>query len=179
MNHMNRKVNYSNKNKEGCLQESATGARYIFYKQLGGNMIRLDVFDSKKISDVEEFKNYDIVESSDEYSPNSETTKYYLRPKKKEQKYYTDSVGTTYKTSSMYVFTDNDGNYRTFSDYTKKHIETTQRSLESSKKLLNRALNSPFRDNPKDIDLYKGWVAGYEKRLVKLNKELSRGGIKK
>lgn len=172
---MNNKINSKNRNKEGYLQESTTGARYIFYKQLGGNMIRLDVFDSKKISDVEEFKNYDIVESSDEYSPNSETTKYYLRPKKKEQKYYTDSTGTTYKTSSMYVFTDNDGNYRTFSDYTKKHIETTQRSLESSKKLLNRALNSPFGDNTKDIELYRGWVAYDEKMIAKLNKELSRG----
>lgn len=177
MNHMNRKINYSNKNKEGCLQESSTGARYIFYKQLGGNMIRLDVFDSKKISDVEEFKNYDIVESSDEYSPNSETTKYYLLPKKKEQKYYTDSTGTTYKTTSMYVYTDREGNYRSFADDTKKHIETTQRSLESSKKLLNRALNSPFGDNTKDIELYRGWVAYDEKMLAKLNKELSRGGI--
>lgn len=172
---MNNKINSKNRNQEGYLQESTTGARYIFYKQLGGNMIRLDVFDSKKISDVEEFKNYDIVESSDEYSPNSETTKYYLRPKKKEQKYYTDSIGTTYKTSSMYVFTDNDGNYRTFSDYTKKHIETTQRSLESSKKMLNRALNSPFVDNTKDIELYRGWIAYDEKMLAKLNKELSRG----
>ncbi|WP_195336951.1 hypothetical protein [Paraclostridium bifermentans] len=177
MNNMNRKVNYKNRNKEGCLQESATGARYIFYKQLGGNMIRLDVFDSKKISDVEEFRNYDIVESSEEYSPDSETTKYYLLPKKKEQKYYTDSTGTTYKTSSMYVYSDMEGNYRSFADDTKRHIETTQMSLESSKKLLNRALNSPFGDNTKDIELYKGWVASSEKRLVNLNKELSRGGI--
>lgn len=175
MNHMNRKINYSNKNKEGCLQESATGARYIFYKQLGGNMIRLDVFDSKKISDVEEFKNYDIVESSDEYSPNSETTKYYIRPKKKEQKYYTDSTGTTYKTSSMYVFTDNNGNYRTFSDYTKKHIESTQSNLDFWKKRLNKALNSPFGDESKEIELCRGFIAHNEKRLVNLNKDLSRG----
>lgn len=174
---MNNKINSKNRNKEGYLQESETGARYIFYKQLGGNMIRLDVFDSKKISDVEEFKNYDIVESSDEYSPNSETTKYYLLPKKKEQKYYTDSTGTTYKTTSMYVYTDREGNYRSFADDTKRDIERIENRLDFWKRRLNEVLNSPLGDNSKDIGLYKGWVVGYEKRLVKLNKELSRGGI--
>lgn len=174
---MNNKINSKNRNKEGYLQESETGARYIFYKQLGGNMIRLDVFDSKKISDIEEFKNYDIVESSDEYNSNSEVTKYYLLPKKKEQKYYTDSTGTTYKTTSMYVYTDREGNYRSFADDTKIDIERTQNSLAFWKRKLNEVLNSPLGDNSKDIELYKGWVVGYEKRLVKLNKELSRGGI--
>lgn len=172
---MNNKINSKNRNKEGYLQESTTGARYIFYKQLGGNMIRLDVFDSKKISDVEEFKNYNIVESSDEYNPNSEITKYYLLPKKKEQKYYTDSTGTTYKTSSMYVFTDNEGNYRTFSDYTKKHVESTQSNLDFWKKKLNKALNFPFGDQSKEIEFCRGFIEQNEKRLVKLNKDLSRG----
>lgn len=161
--------------REGIFQKSITGARYIFYKQKGGNQIRLDVFDSKKLSDVEEFENYDIVECSDEYSPNSEVTKYYLLPKKEEIKYYTDSTGITYKTSSMYVFTDLNGNYRSFSDYTKDDIERVQRDLSFYKKQLERALNSTFGDESKSIENYKKIIAKDEKRLIKLNKNLSRG----
>lgn len=161
--------------REGIFQKSITGARYIFYKQKGGNQIRLDVFDSKKLSDVEEFENYDIVECSDEYSPNSEVTKYYLLPKKGEIKYYTDSTGITYKTSSMYVFTDLNGNYRSFSDYIKDDIERVQRDLSFYKKQLERALNSTFGDESKSIENYKKIIAKDEKRLIKLNKNLSRG----
>lgn len=161
--------------REGIFQKSVTGARYIFYKQIGGNSIRLDVFDSKKISDVEEFKNYDIVECSDEYSPNSEVTKYYILPKKGEIKYYTDSTGITYKTSSMYVYTDKKGNYRSFSDDTKYNIERCQRNLKLLKKQLERALKSTFGDESKSIELYNKLIVDNEKRLIKLNKELSKG----
>jgi len=75
----------------------------------------------------------------------------------------------------MYVFTDLNGNYRSFSDYTKDEIERVQRQLSFHKKQLERALNSTFGDESKTIELYKKFIAKDEKRLIKLNKDLSRG----
>ena len=47
--------------------------------------------------------------------------------------HYTDTTGASYKTSSIHVYTDRDGNYRSFSDDTKKHIEHCERSIEMSR----------------------------------------------
>lgn len=140
---------------------------YIFYKQLGGDMIRLDIFKGS-ISDIGEYKNYSVVDS---YS-NGDRMTYYIKPQEVET--YTDVTGATYKTSSMYVYTDRNGNYRTFSDDTKRHLEAREKSLIFTKSLLEKEQN---RVNPsqKDIDMYKKWIKDDEKLIEKYKKDLMRG----
>jgi len=50
---------------------------YIFYKQLGGDMIRCDIFKGN-ISDLEEYKDYEILE----FYQNGDRITHYLEPKK-------------------------------------------------------------------------------------------------
>ena len=54
----------------------------------------------------------------------------------------------------MYVYTDMNGNYRSFSDGTKYQIEHVQKQLSFYKKQLERALNSTFVYESKSIDIY-------------------------
>ncbi|MEG0235878.1 MAG: hypothetical protein RSB77_05385 [Bacilli bacterium] len=157
------------KNKEGVYHKSNTGAIYIFYNQLGGEKLRLDIYESKKITDVEEFKNYNIISCSDKYNPKSKVTTYYISPKKE---YYTDTTGTTYKTTSINVLVDENGDYRSLSDYTKKHLDFYDEMLDRKKKELKKVLKLKKET---DIERCEETIKRYEKTVSKLKKELSRG----
>ena len=65
---------------EGIVQKVGD-VEYIFYKQLGGDMIRLDVFKGKKISDVKEYKEFDVVDSYH----NGDRITYYIKPSSKKK----------------------------------------------------------------------------------------------
>ena len=92
--------------------------------------------------------------------------------------HYTDTTGASYKTSSIHVYTDKDGNYRSFSDDTKKHIEHCERSIEMNKKLIEIEQNSQFRtqqEKDKNIALYRKWIVMDEKLLERHKKWLMKG----
>ncbi|SCJ53498.1 Uncharacterised protein [uncultured Clostridium sp.] len=166
---INPKLISKDKNKEGVYHKSDKGAIYMFFNQLGGEKLRLDIYDGKKISDVEEFKNYNIISCSDKYNPKSKVTTYYLSPKKE---YYTDTTGVTYRTTSVNVFIDEYGDYRTFSDYTKKHLDSYTKWLDREKERLKKALKLK---NETDIERCQERIKNYEKIIAKYKKDLSRG----
>lgn len=92
--------------------------------------------------------------------------------------HYTDTTGASYKTSSIHVYTDKDGNYRSFSDDTKKHIERCEKSIERYKEWIEMEQNSPFRtqqEKDKNIALYRKWIAMDEKLLERHKKWLMKG----
>lgn len=163
---INPKLISKDKSKEGVYQQSDKGAIYIFYKEKQGDKIRLDIFNGKKISDINEFKDYNIIDCSDKYNPKDKRTTYYIKPK---QEYYTDTLGTTYKTSSICVYIDKNGNYRSFSDDTKNHIECMEKMLILQKRELKTC------SDEKRIDYYKKQILHSEKMINKYKKELSRG----
>jgi hypothetical protein len=167
--YINPRLISEDKNKEGVYHKSDRGAIYIFYKQLCGEKLRLDIFNGKTISDVEEFKNYNIISSSYKYNRKSEVTTYYLSPKKE---YYTDTTGTTYKTTSINILVDKNGDYRSLSDYTKEHLDSYNRWLDREKERLKEALKL---NKEIDIERCKKNIKGYEKVIIKLKKDLSRG----
>ena len=154
---------------EGLVQKVGD-IEFIFYNQLGGDMKRVDVFKGYEISDIEEYKEYEIIDSY----PNGARTTYYIKPSLKKKEVYTDTTGVTYKTSSMYVYTDKNGNYRTFSDDTRKHLEHEEKSLSFYKEMLEREINS-LNPNQKDIDRYKRWIKDSEKHIEKYKKDLMKG----
>ena len=152
------------------MRKKVGGVEFIYYKQLGGDMIRLDIFKGD-ISHLEEYKDYEIL---DNYL-NGDKTTYYIKPKaKKEIETYTDTTGITYKTSSIFVYTDRDGKYRTFSDDTRRHLEHHERSLTRNKEYLEKEINS-LNPNQKDIDRYKRWIKDDEKHIEKYKKDLMKG----
>lgn len=65
----------------------------------------------------------------------------------------------------MYVYTDMNGNYRSFSDGTKYQIEHVQKQLSFYKKQLERALNSTFVYESKSIDIYINYSKWWKKTL--------------
>lgn len=170
--YINPKLISEDKNKEGVYHKSAKGAIYMFFNQLGGEKLRLDIYNSKKISDVEEFKNYNIISCSDEYNPKSKVTTYYLSPKKK---YYTDTTGITYKTTSICVYVDRNGDYRSFADDTKRDLDYAKKSLEDFQNKLEKSMKTQDEFNKRNIEFYKKMITHYEKYIVKLKKRLSRG----
>lgn len=172
--YINPKLISEDKNKEGVYHKSSKGAIYMFFNQLCGEKLRLDIYNGKKISDVEEFKNYNIISCSDKYNPKSKVTTYYLSPKKK---YYTDTTGITYKTSSIYVYVDRNGDYRSFADDTKKDIDNVICSIRFYKDRLKRAEKSQLECLRADVGYLKKCIEQEEKELKRLNKILSRGGI--
>ena len=172
--YINPRLISEDKNKEGVYHKSDKGAIYIFFNQLGGEKLRLDIFNGKKIADVEEFKNYNIISCSDKYNPKSKVTTYYLSPKKE---YYIDTTGITYKTSSIYVYIDRNGDYRSFADDTKKDIDHVIRSIKFYKDMLKRAEKSELECLRADIGYYEKYIEKEEKKLNRLNKILSKGGI--
>ena len=150
---------------EGKLQKVGD-VEYIFYKQLGGDMLRVDICKGD-ITNIDEYKSYTVVDSY----LNGDRITYYIKPQKDT---YTDTTGVSYKTSSIYVYTDNNGNYRTFSDDTKKHLEAREKSLMISKSLLEKE-QSKVNPNQKDIEMYKRWIKDSEKLVEKFKKDLMRG----
>lgn len=153
---------------EGLVQKVGD-VEYIFYKQLGGDMIRLDVFKGKKISDVKEYKEFDVVDSYH----NGDRITYYIKPSSKKKDLYTDTTGITYKTSSMYVYTDENGNYRTFSDDTRKHLEHEEKSLAFTLECIEKAEMLGADQN--ELAMYRRWKADSEKIIAKYKKDLMRG----
>ena len=155
---------------EGMLQKVGD-VEFVYYKQLGGDMIRLDIFKGD-ISHLEEYKDYEILEAY----KNGDRITHYLKPKPKKEKVetYTDTTGITYKTSSIFVYTDRDGKYRTFSDDTRKHLEHHEKNLLLHKELLEKEINS-LNPNQKDIDRYKRWIKDSEKHIEKYKKDLMKG----
>ena len=109
---------------EGILQKVGD-VEYIFYKQLGGNMLRVDICNGD-ITNIDEYKSYTVVDSY----LNGDRMTYYIKPLKDT---YTDTTGVSYKTSSIYVYTDNNGNYRTFSDDTKKTFRSKREEFDDLK----------------------------------------------
>ena len=154
---------------EGVLQ-TANGVDFVFYNQLGGDMKRVDVFNGYKITDINEYVDFDIVDSC----LNGDRTTYYIKPSLKNKKMYTDTTGVTYKTSSMYVYTDKNGNYRTFSDDTKNHLEKEEKRLSFACNCLEKEQCSP-NQNVKNIDMYKRWIKDSKIRIEKLKKDLMKG----
>lgn len=151
------------------MRKKVGDVEYTYYKQLGGDMIRLDIFKGD-ISDLEEYKDYEIL---DNYL-NGDRTTYYIKPKaKKEIETYTDTTGIAYKTSSIFVYTDRDGNYRTFSDDTKKHLEHEERRLASTLECIEKAEILGADQN--ELAMYRRWKADSEKLIAKYKKDLMRG----
>lgn len=152
------------------MKQKVGDVEYTYYKQLGGDMIRCDIFKGD-ISHLEEYKDYEIL---DNYL-NGDKTTYYIKPKaKKGIETYTDTTGITYKTSSIFVYTDRDGKYRTFSDDTRKHLEHHEKNLLLHKELLEKEINS-LNPNQKYIDRYKIWIKDDEKHIEKYKKDLMKG----
>lgn len=151
------------------MRKKVGDVEYTCYKQLGGDMIRLDIFKGD-ISDLEEYKDYEIL---DNYL-NGDRTTYYIKPKaKKEIETYTDTTGITYKTSSIFVYTDRDGNYRTFSDDTRKHLEHEEKSLAFTLECIEKAEILGAGQN--ELAMYRRWKADSEKRIEKYKKDLMKG----
>ena len=151
------------------MRKKVGDVEYTYYKQLGGDMIRLDIFKGD-ISDLEEYKDYEIL---DNYL-NGDRTTYYIKPKaKKEIETYTDTTGITYKTSSIFVYTDRDGNYRTFSDDTRKHLEHEEKSLAFTLECIEKAEILGAGQN--ELAMYRRWKADSEKRIAKYKKDLMKG----
>ena len=88
--YINPRLISEDKNKEGVYHKSDKGAIYMFFNQLKGENLRLDIFNNKKIADVEEFKNYNIISCSDKYNPKSKVTTYYLSPQKEYYNVHVD-----------------------------------------------------------------------------------------
>ena len=134
------------------MRKKVGDVEYTYYKQLGGDMIRLDIFKGD-ISDLEEYKDYEIL---DNYL-NGDRTTYYIKPHLKKKDLYTDTTGVTYKTSSMYVYTDENGNYRTFSDDTKKHLEHEEKNLAFTLECIEKAEILGADQN--ELAIYRRWKA--------------------
>ena len=153
---------------EGMLKKVGD-VEYTYYKQLGGDMIRCDIFKGYEISDIEEYKEYEIIDSY----PNGNRTTYYIKPSLKKKEVYTDTTGVTYKTSSMYVYTDKNGSYRTFSDDTRKHLEHEEKSLAFTLKLIEKA--EILGEDQHTLSMYRRWKSDSEKRIEKYKKDLMKG----
>ena len=157
---------------EGMLKKVGD-VEFVYYKQLGGDMIRCDIFKGN-ISDLEEYKDYEILE----FYQNGDRITHYLKPKaKNEVETYTDTTGVTYKTSSIYVYIDREGNYRTFSDDTKEHLEHNKRALTKWEGMYHQAINSPFEvlNNEKNINFIKKEMDFHKKQIEKYEKDLMKG----
>ena len=153
---------------EGLIQKVGD-IEFIFYNQLGGDMKRVDVFKGYKITDIEEYREFEVIDSY----INKDKATYYIKPPLKKKDAYTDTTGATYKTSSMYVYIDKNGMYRTFSDDTKKHLEYEEKRLFFALECIEKSEMVGADD--KELSMYRRWKSDSEKRIEKYKKDLMKG----